>query len=151
MAQEKVVSLNALDPQQLLQLQERLQGDIEKFAQSLQFFGRSSGLYHAAGKAINGLTESKEGQPLLLPLTQSLYVSGSVASTDQVLVDIGTGYYVEMSSEQAQDYYKRKFDKLQEMMQGVNEVLKGKQSQLLQIKKALADRVQSMAAQQPSP
>eukprot|EP00983_Pelagomonas_calceolata_P067000 1149309-Pelagomonas_calceolata.AAC.3 len=113
-----------------------------------------------------------------------------------------------MSSEQAQDYYKRKFDKLQEMMQGVNEVrpqtiprslktdtqtfcagdqtcvygsiiaqkavepdlsvqqmlglpwsreklgfycwvLKGKQSQLLQIKKALADKMQSMAAQQP--
>lgn len=33
---------------------------------------------------------------MMLPLTQSLYVSGEVASTDQVLVDIGTGYYVEV-------------------------------------------------------
>ncbi len=41
------------------------------------------------------------GQPLLLPLTQSLYVSGTVASTEQVLVDIGTGYYVEVGETNA--------------------------------------------------
>ena len=38
------------------------------------------------------------GQPLLLPLTQSLYVSGSVASVESVLVDVGTGYYVEVGA-----------------------------------------------------
>jgi hypothetical protein len=42
------------------------------------------------------LTLGIAGQALLLPLTSSLYVSGTVASTDQVLVDIGTGYYVEV-------------------------------------------------------
>lgn len=36
------------------------------------------------------------GQPLLLPLTSSLYVSGTLESADQVLVDVGTGYYVEV-------------------------------------------------------
>lgn len=35
-------------------------------------------------------------QPLLLPLTGSLYVKGKVASTDQLLVNIGTDYYVEV-------------------------------------------------------
>ena len=38
------------------------------------------------------------GQPLLLPLTQSLYVNGTIASVDKVIVDIGTGYYVEVWS-----------------------------------------------------
>jgi hypothetical protein len=32
----------------------------------------------------------------MLPLTPSLYVNGSVASTEKVLVDIGTGYFVEV-------------------------------------------------------
>ena len=33
---------------------------------------------------------------MLVPLTQSLYVPGELASTDTVLVDIGTGYFVEV-------------------------------------------------------
>lgn len=37
------------------------------------------------------------GQPLLLPLTSSLYVPGALAETEKVLIDIGTGYYVEVS------------------------------------------------------
>ncbi len=36
------------------------------------------------------------GQPVLLPLTESLYVSGTLESVDTVLLEIGTGYYVEV-------------------------------------------------------
>lgn len=32
----------------------------------------------------------------MLPLTSSLYVSGEVSEVEKVLVDIGTGYYVEV-------------------------------------------------------
>ena len=35
------------------------------------------------------------GHPLLLPLTGSVYVAGTLASPESVLVDIGTGYYME--------------------------------------------------------
>ena len=33
---------------------------------------------------------------MLVPLTQSLYVPGELADTEHVLVDIGTGYFVEV-------------------------------------------------------
>jgi len=35
------------------------------------------------------------GKPLLVPLTTSLYVPGTLADTPNVIVDVGTGYYVE--------------------------------------------------------
>jgi hypothetical protein len=35
------------------------------------------------------------GTPILVPLTPSLYVPGKLAATDTVLVDVGTGFYVE--------------------------------------------------------
>ena len=38
---------------------------------------------------------STTGTPILVPLTPSIYVHGKLASTDVVLVDIGTGFYVE--------------------------------------------------------
>lgn len=36
------------------------------------------------------------GAPMMLPLTQSLYVEGELADADKVLVDIGTGYYLQV-------------------------------------------------------
>jgi prefoldin alpha subunit len=32
---------------------------------------------------------------ILVPLTQSLYVPGKLKKTDTVIVDVGTGYYIE--------------------------------------------------------
>ena len=37
------------------------------------------------------------GQPMLVPLTGSLYVNGTVTQPDKVLLDIGTGYFIEVS------------------------------------------------------
>lgn len=42
-----------------------------------------------------GIAGQKVGQPLLVPLTTSLYVPGRLADTEKVLVDVGTGFFVE--------------------------------------------------------
>ncbi len=39
----------------------------------------------------------------MLPLTSSVYVNGTLASKDSVLVDIGTGYYLEVCHACLQD------------------------------------------------
>lgn len=38
------------------------------------------------------------GKPILVPLTTSLYVPGKLADTENVIVDVGTGFYVEKVS-----------------------------------------------------
>lgn len=35
------------------------------------------------------------GKQILVPLTSSLYVPGTIADTENVIVDVGTGFYVE--------------------------------------------------------
>jgi hypothetical protein len=39
--------------------------------------------------------ELPTGKPLLVPLTASLYVPGVLADSQNVIVDVGTGFYVE--------------------------------------------------------
>lgn len=34
---------------------------------------------------------------MLVPLTASLYVPGTLDDSDKVLVDVGTGYFIEVS------------------------------------------------------
>ena len=62
--------------------EQELQAAVRRFAQ--------------AGRAVKSLAEKEEGTDTLVPLTGSLYVNGKLGSTDKVLIDIGTGYYLEV-------------------------------------------------------
>jgi len=42
-----------------------------------------------------GVASQVEGAPLLVPLTTSLYVPGRLASKGRVVVDVGTGFFIE--------------------------------------------------------
>lgn len=44
---------------------------------------------------LTGNTWIAIGTPILVPLTSSLYVPGQLASNSTVMVDVGTGFYVE--------------------------------------------------------
>jgi prefoldin alpha subunit len=37
----------------------------------------------------------RQGRSILVPLTSSLYVPGTLKNAGKVLVDVGTGYYIE--------------------------------------------------------
>jgi hypothetical protein len=45
--------------------------------------------------ALQTLKPDNKDKEILLPLSESLYVPGKMANTERVLVDIGTGYYIE--------------------------------------------------------
>lgn len=51
---------------------------------------------------------AREGKDTLVPMTQSMYVPGTLASSDKVLVDVGTGYYIEKTVPEAESFFQRK-------------------------------------------
>ena len=56
-----------------------------------------SGLWRDSSAILLGEVSNKETQVGLLPMTESMYVAGTLESVDTVLLEIGTGYYVEVS------------------------------------------------------
>jgi len=64
-------------------------------------------------------------------------------------VDIGTGYYVEMSSKRAVDFYKRKTDFVRNQLVTLRQVIDEKQHTLDVITDALQKKIQAYAATQP--
>ncbi|PWZ57072.1 putative prefoldin subunit 5 [Zea mays] len=49
---------------------------------------------------------------MLVPLTASLYVPGSLDDAEKVLVDVGTGYFIEKTMAQGKEYCERKINLL---------------------------------------
>jgi prefoldin alpha subunit len=89
---------------------------------------------------------------MLVPITSSLYVPGETAPLDTVLIDVGTGYYIEKSGPEAQAFLDRKIHLItgqaykvaqalqikQEGMQGCVQAMNSKITQYQQQQKQVA-------------
>lgn len=67
------------------------------------------------------------GTTILVPLTNSLYVPGKLSDPEHVIVDVGTGYYVKKTREEAQKYYSAKVEYIRSNLETLSETIQKKQ------------------------
>lgn len=95
------VNLASLSVPQLRSLQTRLTSELEHLTSSHAKLRAAQAKFRDCVNSINdGVTGSaKKGtdgrDEILVPLTSSLYVKGRLTDREKVLVDVGTGFYVE--------------------------------------------------------
>lgn len=85
---------------------------------------------------------------MLVPLTSSLYVPGKLGDVTKVLVDVGTGYFIEQSPADGADYSRRKVLLLKDNMEKLIEVITQKRKQATQVQQTFQAKVQAMEQQQ---
>lgn len=148
------IDITKLNLQQLSQLKQRLEQELQMYQSSLQSLKVAQTRYLNSKESIEKITPDCKGKEILVPLTGSIYVPGKVADADSVIIDIGTGYYVQKDLESAKDYMKRRvgfvfeqMEKIQAMGQekscirdAVMEVMEGKIQQELSLQKAALAR-----------
>jgi prefoldin alpha subunit len=99
-------------------------------------------------------------QPILVPLTNSLYVPGKLADAENVLVDIGTGYFVKkvrvrvrafrrahssrpQTRPQAVKYYQAKVELLRKNLEALQDTIAKRQENLNAVTGILQQKVQA--------
>ena len=78
--------------------------------------------FQESGDSLSKMNPESDGKDVLVPLTGSMYVPGQLSNPGKVIVDIGTGYYVEKDSKQAADYFNRKVKYVTENMERVQSI-----------------------------
>lgn len=73
------------------------------------------------------------GKEVLIPLTSSLYVPGKLASTAEVLVDVGTNFFVGKPVKDAQEIMSKKVTLLKGNTDGILKVVQTKRENLARI------------------
>jgi len=63
---------------------------------------------HASQNAISELSPSSDGKEVMIPLTESVYVPGKLREPNKLLVEIGTGFYVEKTAKETNGFLERK-------------------------------------------
>lgn len=72
-------------------------------------------------------------QQILVPASASLYLPGKIIDNRKFMVDIGTGYYVDKSAEEAIAFYEKKVAKLNKEAVQIQNIIKEKSQQSVAI------------------
>ncbi|KAJ5950973.1 Prefoldin [Penicillium vulpinum] len=148
------VNLASLSVPQLRALQTRLTSELEHLTTSHTKLRAAQAKFRDCVRSINdGVTgNEKKGtdgrNEILVPLTSSLYVKGRLTDREKVLVDVGTGFYVEKTAPKAVAFYDEKVKGLEANLQELEKIVQTKSSQLRIVEETLRQKMLAEGASQ---
>ncbi|KAF6207421.1 hypothetical protein GE061_018663 [Apolygus lucorum] len=113
------IELSKLSLANLTQLKKQLDQEIGVYQDSMQALKLAQTKYGDSKEALEKIQPDAKDSRIMVPLTGSMFVPGTIDDTEKVLVDVGTGYYLKMSMESAKDYFKRKVVFVTEQMEKI--------------------------------
>ncbi|XP_042384794.1 probable prefoldin subunit 5 isoform X1 [Zingiber officinale] len=109
----KASDLQKLSLDQLKAVKEQSDLEVNLLEDSLKKISVAAARLEAAASALDDLSLRPKGKKMLVPLTASLYVSGTLDDSEKILVDVGTGYFIEQKTmAEGKDYCVRKLSLL---------------------------------------
>jgi prefoldin alpha subunit len=138
------VPLGNLPIEQLESIEEGMSKDIEMLQRQLALLTDGVQRLQASKEGSEAVAAMKAGAEIMVPLTGSIYVPGAIKDTEAVLVDVGTGYFVEKAPQKAAEYFGRRAAVLKQEGEKTAAMLTEKRQHLeavaavLEKKKALA-------------
>ncbi|GAU95521.1 hypothetical protein RvY_07123 [Ramazzottius varieornatus] len=137
---QPVISLNDLQ-----NIKRKFEEDLVVLTDSIQKLQAIQQHFLASQEHTKQMETIPDGAEVLVPLCDGLLVRGKAVDVGVNLVDIGAGYFVEMSQEKTRDYCKRRVEFLnaqlsrlqsvgQEKMQQRQMVISAMQQQMAQMK-----------------
>ncbi|CAZ79607.1 unnamed protein product [Tuber melanosporum] len=122
--QQQTVDLSTLSVDNLAAVKKQLDDELEHLTTSFSKLHQAQSKFKECIATIKtGLRPRMTGKTVLVPLTTSLYVPGTLSDTENVLVDVGTGYYVEKSAADAEKFYAEKVKTLTENLGELEKII----------------------------
>ncbi|KAF2120970.1 Prefoldin subunit-domain-containing protein [Lophiotrema nucula] len=147
--QGQQIDLTQLPVQQLQELKTQLDRELEHLTTSFTSLRTAQSKFRDCLQSISkGVNPSTASAPLLVPLTSSLYVPGKLTSSTHVLIDVGTGYFVEKSTDDATNFYERKVQDLGDSLKELEQVINGKAQNVRVVEEVIRMKVLSAQEQQ---
>lgn len=133
------INLGSLNVQQLGGLKKQIEEELEHFSSSFTQLAAIQSRFRQCLQCLEKNTGYETSA--LVPLTASLYVRGNLSSPDKVIVDIGTGFFVERDSTSAIEFYKHKIEDITTNIKNLEEMVSKKSGSLRHVEDALRQKL----------
>jgi prefoldin alpha subunit len=145
------IDLDRLSLDQLNQLKQQEEGRLQSITNRYAELRAAYGSFASAKDALQQLqlatttTKTAEAPQIMVPLTASVYVPGKVQDNNKFLVELGTGFYVEKTAKESQEFLERKLKlidvnsnnirlAIQQLRQNVESITMAMQGKLIEIR-----------------
>ncbi|ETS61050.1 hypothetical protein PaG_04988 [Moesziomyces aphidis] len=124
------VDLMSLDVPQLLEVKKQLETEVQHLTSSFGQLKAAQAKFRSCIDSVATIKPENKDKTTLIPLTSSLYVPGKLSDLENVIVDVGTGYYVEKSTSDATKMYQEKVEFLTKNLEQLQETVLRQQENL---------------------
>ncbi|KAJ3379248.1 subunit of tubulin prefoldin [Entophlyctis sp. JEL0112] len=140
------INLAELPLQQLQAVKNQMDEEIQHLTTSYAQLKQAQVKFNDSIESLDNIKE-RSGEKILIPLTSSLYVPGTLGDVDKVIVDIGTGYMMDKSIPDAKNFYKAKVGFLKENLDSLQETISQRESQYKVLTDVMNMKMSEAAAQ----
>jgi prefoldin alpha subunit len=130
---EREIQPMQLPLDQLSQLKTQHEEELGELSRQLQALHDAQGRFLNAKSVLKDMCTNPVDSLVLVPLNTSLYVPGKITDKENVIVELGTGYFAEKSEKEAQALIERKLTLVQKSIESVESIAKGKSKTLEQL------------------
>ncbi|KAL0486732.1 prefoldin subunit 5 [Acrasis kona] len=145
------VNLLDLPIQDLKKVHDSFEEELKQLNDYMRTLSSALERFSVSNSCLEQLKTQENGRTVLAPLTSSLYVPAEIEDVNNVLVDIGTGYFVKRVSPpfpQAQSIMQRKIKELKDTVEKLQATVTQKNRQLETVKEAFQTKMAMIQQQQ---
>ncbi|KAJ1333835.1 prefoldin alpha subunit [Microdochium nivale] len=151
----ETINLDTLSVQQLSQVKKQLDEEIEHLTSSFTQLHAAQAKFRECLRCVGapkpgGSPALQNDKSVLVPLTNSLYVRGTLTNANHVLVDVGTGFYIEKSIESAAQFYQSKVTQVGGSLKELEAIVQGKTNNVRLIEDVLRQKMAAAPAPEAS-
>lgn len=130
MSQPQAVAVTDLELPQLAEVKKHIEEELTHLTNSYAQLKSAQAKFKACLENVGEIKPVNKDKVILVPLTSSLYVPGKLNDTENVIVDVGTGYFIQKTRAQATKYYTQKVDFVKSNLDALQEAMQKKQDNL---------------------
>ncbi|UZJ53402.1 hypothetical protein CBS101457_002722 [Exobasidium rhododendri] len=144
---DQPVDVADLDVAQLQDVGKQLEQELQHLTSSYGQLKAAQAKFRTCIESVNAIKPGNVGKEILVPLTSSLYVPGTIADANRVIVDVGTGYYVEKSTEDARKMYEGRVEYVTKSLEQLQETITRKEDNMRVVRDISMVKMQQQGGQ----
>ncbi|EPS96760.1 hypothetical protein FOMPIDRAFT_1167164 [Fomitopsis schrenkii] len=144
-SQPQQINVTDLDLPQLADVRRQLEEELSHLTNSFTQLRQAQAKFKACMDDVKQVTPANKDKTTLVPLTNSLYVPGKLCDAENVIVDVGTGYYVKKTRAQALKHYDAKVDYIRTNLEALQDTISKKQDNMNYLVNVMQTKLQEQA------
>ncbi|EIM84967.1 Prefoldin-domain-containing protein [Stereum hirsutum FP-91666 SS1] len=145
-SQPQPISIADLDLNQLADVRRQLDEELTHLTNSFAQLKQAQAKFKGCIESVQEVKPTNKDKSILVPLTSSLYVPGKLCDLENVIVDVGTGYYVQKTRAQAVKHYESKVQYIESNLDTLQEAIQKKQDNMGYLVNVMQSKLQAQPA-----